>query len=246
MYAIPTNSHLCEKILNAQIGIIFHTTYSGSTIRDLQSSFNVDLSELNTVDSVWFDDATYLDESGHATLTEEETDFVVQHLECAEDIFNQLQESDLDAMVEHPELVNMIKMHANKNIREGQWIGPRYIDQLITFIHERIESEKQKLKTEQARDRWEQKKQQLHSFIDKERHMLEQVFTFQWHIVMAKNVLIEKLHTLNEIDTFLETADGYSVTSPEGFVAVDHLTNRAVKLVDRLEFSRANFERNRK
>ena len=41
--------------------------------------------------------------------------------------------------------------------------------------------------------------------------------------------------------TFIPKPDGsYSVSKQEGFVAVDHLTNKAVKLVDRLEFSRSN------
>ena len=31
------------------------------------------------------------------------------------------------------------------------------------------------------------------------------------------------------------------ITAPEGFVAVDKLKGNAVKLVDRLEFSQANF-----
>ena len=36
------------------------------------------------------------------------------------------------------------------------------------------------------------------------------------------------------------TSNGYRVTAPEGFVAVDRIAG-AVKLVDRMEFSRANF-----
>ena len=36
------------------------------------------------------------------------------------------------------------------------------------------------------------------------------------------------------------TNTGYKVTNPEGFVATDRIGN-VVKLVDRLEFSRANF-----
>lgn len=43
------------------------------------------------------------------------------------------------------------------------------------------------------------------------------------------------------MNTFLRTRAGLKVTSPEGYVAVDHLTGGAVKLVDRLGFSQANF-----
>ena len=48
------------------------------------------------------------------------------------------------------------------------------------------------------------------------------------------------MEILESLDTFIRTTDGYRVTSPEGFVAIDQ-TGNAVKLVDRLEFSRANF-----
>jgi hypothetical protein len=40
--------------------------------------------------------------------------------------------------------------------------------------------------------------------------------------------------------TFIRTDNGFRVTAPEGFVAIDN-SGKAVKLVDRLEFSRANF-----
>ena len=44
------------------------------------------------------------------------------------------------------------------------------------------------------------------------------------------------------MDTFQINPDGsYDVVDPEGFVAVDHIGN-AVKIVDRLGFSAANFK----
>jgi hypothetical protein len=43
------------------------------------------------------------------------------------------------------------------------------------------------------------------------------------------------------IGTFLKTAVGFMATSQEGYVAIDHTGKNAVKIVDRLEFSRANF-----
>jgi len=52
--------------------------------------------------------------------------------------------------------------------------------------------------------------------------------------------LLKKLSEISQIPTFIETPNGYEVTGEEGFVAVDRLGN-ALKLVDRLEFSRLNF-----
>ena len=56
----------------------------------------------------------------------------------------------------------------------------------------------------------------------------------------AKNTLIQKMNQIQQIGHYIKTGTGYRVTAPEGFVAVDRVAG-AVKLVDRLEFSTANF-----
>ena len=51
----------------------------------------------------------------------------------------------------------------------------------------------------------------------------------------------KKMKNIKAIDSFIEQPDGsLKVTDPEGFVIVDHI-GRAMKIVDRLEFSAANF-----
>ena len=47
----------------------------------------------------------------------------------------------------------------------------------------------------------------------------------------------------SRLSTFLRTAKWFKVTGEEGYVASDKIGN-AVKIVDRLEFSRANFSPN--
>ena len=60
-------------------------------------------------------------------------------------------------------------------------------------------------------------------------------------IVDAKLMIIRKLDNAKRISTLLLTPDGYKVTEQEGFVAIDRTGKNAVKLIDRLQFSRANF-----
>ena len=60
-------------------------------------------------------------------------------------------------------------------------------------------------------------------------------------ILEAKNMVVKKLETIKGIGTFLKTGDGFKVTAPEGYVAIDSEDGSAVKLVDRLTFSHANF-----
>ena len=68
------------------------------------------------------------------------------------------------------------------------------------------------------------------------------VTEFMGHIVNAKMKIIDKLNSIKQlgISTFVKTADGFKVTTPEGYVVADS-TQKAVKLVDRLEFSFNNF-----
>jgi hypothetical protein len=70
---------------------------------------------------------------------------------------------------------------------------------------------------------------------------LTNMFTFMNLLIDAKLMIIRKLETIKGIGTFIRTEDGFRVTAPEGFVAVDSLKGNAMKLVDRLEFSQANF-----
>ena len=56
----------------------------------------------------------------------------------------------------------------------------------------------------------------------------------------AKEMFIRKLEKGERFGTYLRTENGYNVTAPEGYVAIQE-GSTAVKLVDRLSFSVANF-----
>ena len=62
---------------------------------------------------------------------------------------------------------------------------------------------------------------------------------FEKNVVVNVNI---KLDSLDSIDSFVETENGYEVSPAEGFVAVDRMGD-AVKIVDRLDFSAKNFSK---
>ena len=71
---------------------------------------------------------------------------------------------------------------------------------------------------------------------------ITQILTFQNLIVDAKMQIVKKLNSVKGLtDTFIRTDNGYKVTNPEGYVAIDRVGGKAVKLVDRMEFSFNNF-----
>ena len=54
--------------------------------------------------------------------------------------------------------------------------------------------------------------------------------------------VVKKLNSVKGLtDTFIKTKNGFKVTNPEGYVAIDRVSGGAVKLVDRMEFSFNNF-----
>ena len=67
------------------------------------------------------------------------------------------------------------------------------------------------------------------------------MFELQKSFVLAKLKIINILNKLNSAQTFLKTRNGYQTTGQEGYVAIDKLGGDAVKIVDRMEFSYANF-----
>ena len=71
---------------------------------------------------------------------------------------------------------------------------------------------------------------------------LKSIFGLMNLIVDAKVMIVRKLETIkSSIDTFVITPDGFKVTGPEGFVCVDRISGGALKLIDRMEFSKNNF-----
>ena len=59
------------------------------------------------------------------------------------------------------------------------------------------------------------------------------------NLTRAKMILVNKMNQVAALNTFVDTGNGYKVTNQEGFVAISG--DRAVKLIDRLEFSMLNF-----
>jgi hypothetical protein len=81
----------------------------------------------------------------------------------------------------------------------------------------------------------------LRFFSPKNKSHLEDIFTMMNLLAEAKLILIKKMDEVKTLNTFLLTKKGYEVTGVEGYVAIDKIKGNAVKLVDRMQFSYANF-----
>ena len=78
-------------------------------------------------------------------------------------------------------------------------------------------------------------------FFINDKQKIVEIFKLMNLMVDAKQTLINKMNQIGSMKTFVRTRNGFKVTGVEGFVAIDRMSGNAVKLVDRLEFSKANF-----
>jgi hypothetical protein len=243
VYAVPSDIKLARSMLDAQIGVVFHTSYTGKKMQDMKASFNVDLGGLTNTKDVWFRDASFVDTSGSATFTDEETKQLTTILSLAGRTFQNINSMVLNRISSNEVIKTYIKTFNNAKVREGKKISNtnQHTLELIRWVEAKLNKDIADVKKEETKRKRIAAKTELMRFFRQNAAQLRSIFDLQNLLVDAKLMIVRKLETVKSIGTFVKTDDGFRITAPEGFVAVDRLKGNAVKLVDRLEFSQANF-----
>ena len=249
VYAVDVDSDFGSQIKKAKIGVVWHTTYTGKELQDMKASFGVNISGLKNVSSVWMDDATFKDVSGSATFTEKETADITAELSTAGKTFQKinspmltkflnLQDSFTGAMVSAS-----LKTYNNINVRQGKPISnPRaHAQGYVKHVNDKYNDKVKESKSEAGKKKYSKLKTEYTREMNKHVKNLTTIITFQNAIVNAKMLVVKKLNRVRSIGTFIKTSNGFKVSNPEGYVAIDRVSGNAVKLVDRMEFSYNNF-----
>ena len=244
VYAVPADSKLAKSMSVAQMGIVFHTSYTGKTISDMKASFNIDIGKLSTTKDVWFRDASFVDASGTATFTAAETKEITGILSQAGSLFQQINPMALNRIAANDTILTQIKTFYNSKVRSGEKIKNtlQHTNELIKTIEAKLNKEVLEAKLEKTKKERIAKKNEIMRFYRTNANELKKIFDLQNLIVDAKLMIVDKLQNLKQLTgTFIKTEDGFRVTSPEGFVAVSRTTGGAVKLIDRFVFAHDNF-----
>lgn len=244
VYAVPAGSKLARAMLDAQLGVVFHTSYTGKTMEDMKASFNIDIKNLQTTKDVWFRDAYFVDASGTATFTEEETKEITAILSDAGRLFQTMNPMVMNRLAASDALRTFVKTFNNTKVRAGEHIKntTAHTNELIKWVEDKLNKEIMAVKKAETKAKRQAEKTEVMRFFRSNAGELKKIFDLQNDIVDSKNMIIAKLQQLKQVTgTFLKTEDGFRITAPEGFVAVDKLKGNAVKLIDRLEFAHANF-----
>ena len=242
VYAVPKDSDIGQKIDQAKFGIVFHTAYSGRTLDTMSASFGNIGVQGNT--NVFVTSSDFKNASGEANMTASEkttyTNLVNKtegSLKQASRFLDLMKVNDMNKFT----LNIMFKTFFNTYVRQGRnLIGARNTARdFAQYFSNALDKEIDKKKMKATKDKYLELKNKGLKFISDNQQAIYMTVASYMNLQAAKNFMIRKLQKVNTFGTFLRTPDGYRVTAPEGFVAIR--SGQALKLVDRLEFSRANF-----
>jgi hypothetical protein len=245
VYAVPYDSPLAKKIRAAKIGVVWHTTYTGKSFELMTASFGKSIVQtMKKPASIWMDDANYKDYSGVATFSAAETVSLNGVLTELGTKFQAMNSTTLNAISNNEDLLELVKTFNNSKIRANETITDigAHVTGLFNYIFDKYQKKIDTLKSDKSKTEWDAKRKEiLKFFTDHDKKEIQGIFEVANLIAKAKAIIIAKMNQAGHIQTFLKTADGFKVTGVEGFVAIDHLKGGAVKIVDRMEFSKANF-----
>ena len=246
VYAVPANSEEGQKIVKAKVGVVFHTEYDVNldeqgVPRFTTKKFGVDVTNINPGPDVYVKDAYFESDAGYVTLTDEETNLVTSYINSANQALSNI---DFDAASE--KMLSNINTYINTEIRGGEFLGDSAVSfqKFVEWFTGRIDKQISTLKSDAGIARATAAKDRLLSLVETAREDILNIFEFQKVVKQAKDIFIQKYNNMMQgvsMKHYLFEPNGdLVVTEPEGYVAID-ATGNAVKFVDRLEFSRANF-----
>lgn len=249
LYAVPSTSKLASTMRKANVGIVFHTTYTGDSLDNLKASFGADISKLKKTSKVWMDDAEYNDVSGTATFTQKDSAEITRLMSRTGKVFQKIKKPQLDGFLKLQGQMDdgmMYKTYHNSKVRAGENFlrlnYKKHTDDYLKFVEEKFDAQIDKLKRPDAKKTKAKNKNIYLTQIRKYLPLLRTLVEFQALINYAKIKILAKVNKAKQLTAmFVKKDNGFDVVSPEGFVAIDNDLGGAVKLVDRMEFSLNNF-----
>ena len=240
-YAVPEDGDLAKQIDRAKLGIIFHTTYAGDSLATMNAQGGADVSSFAQSPDVFFDNASYKDVSGSAKFTADESQQFYNSIDKLETLLNSVPRDLSSVLGQNTDFVPMFQMYINAMVKQGEL--PTNVNQFLLgfrkFYTDRMQQQMSGLKAQKALQLRQDKMKQMPVFLNRAKKPLQAMLTFYKAVQQMKGFVLKKMNQAMAIGSFSQTDGGLQVTEPEGFVAVDKSGN-AVKLVDRLGFSRRN------
>jgi len=242
-YGIPVHHDLGAKASRAKIGVVFHTHYTGSDLPTMQAKAGADVKESNDVFIVKND--TPMHKVGMSRVELNKFESSIREIErmCREcgDFLNELVDVSGTTGDDKFHVASYIKQFFNNEIKNARSIGnvSQTLENLTNFYHEKMSKELGKIKTEKNLVAKRNLVYKSENYLIENETKFKAMLSLYKKLQEVKQMVIDKLDHLEEFRTFVQTENGYKVTTPEGYVL--HKDGSMIKFVNRLEFAFNNF-----
>lgn len=242
-YCVEKATEMGAKVGKSTVGIVFHTKYNGPTLAEMSAGFGVNVSGLQGVSDVAVFSSDFTNTNGIANLSAGEKNKLDMSMRTAKRNLDSSKKflNEIGGTTKGMGPAALFKIYFNQVIKSGKM--PTSSSQMLngfkTFVESRYAEKEAGVKTPKAKANWAEKKEEAIKYLNINKSEIYRALGGFMNLINAKEQIINRLKKIEGVGTFLEDEKGYKVTSPEGFVAIKD--GMAVKLVDRLEFSRANF-----
>ena len=241
-YAVQKGTKLYDQVTKAKIGIVFHTTYTGDSLDNLNAQFGVDVGEFGQDANVWYDDAYFKDLTGTATFTSDQVRSLKTQIAQIDQLIEQVPMPLWMKLSTNKDFVTYMLQFINQQVRQGRMGGnaKQMMQQFLNYYRDVQAQAKEKLKTDKAKDKRDQMVQLMGKLFSDNAKGVLAILQIHNQTVAVKNSILKQINDVKQTKQFIKTDSGWQVTNPEGYVAIDN-DGQAVKLVDRLTFSKQNF-----
>ena len=243
-YGSPVDSDMGKAISRAEIGVVFHTHYTGDDLATMAAKAGADVSS-NIQECVVINNDTQMSdvsvESHKLKTFESNVTIIAQMCRKSGKFLDHLVENMGTKGDKKYHVASYLKQFFNAEIKESRTINDpsRALKALGQFYHEKMNKEVSKMKSVQKQA---ERRKQLYDglkYLEDNETEFHAMFNLYRKIQENKQIVIDALDKLESFKTFVRTEKGYRVTSPEGYVL--HHNGDMIKLVNRIEFSYINF-----
>lgn len=247
-YAIPFEHELAKKCLSTDIGVVFHTHYTGDSI-ETASAHPKHNQNFKDNPHVWLieNDTPYLDSSIPASVWGEfgrNVQVIERMCRICGDFLNELVSNMGTTGNAKYHVASYLKQFFNDEVKKQKSIvDPRAsLKDLGKFYHKKMGDVVDKLKSDKAKAEKRQIMYDGLKYLENNEAKFRAMLALYKKIQENKQVVIDELDRLERLSAFrqfVKTKNGYESTNHEGYVL--HMDGDMIKLVNRMEFSYNNF-----
>lgn len=169
------------------------------------------------------------------SLSKEQNAAVEHHLSKAQELHDKLPETHHDIINRHE---GHFSTYINKTVREGSKPTTKGLRQ---HIEQRMGKELEKLSSDKGRAKKQGEINSALTYHDTHENHFQKALDIHHHVQAAKDILTKGLHDAQAKHNPMKQSIDGKETTPEGYTV--HHKGQTVKMVNRKEFSQANFNK---